>query len=155
MSKPKPFITCSSSSSPVTVTKKNGGERETAGGPRSRPRLSTFRVTPRRHVALLPLASEASSSSSLVTAWSLLLLPLQAREGLPPPAATSPESGTTQARSKVRLARACRMPSRAYVKRLSMLPQSDSGPLVVGAMAAATVLRIGTDPVLLFGGSSS
>ena len=69
-------------------------------------------------------------------AWSLLLLPLQAREGPPPPAATPPESGAAQARSKVRLARACRMPSRAYVKRLSMLPQLGSGPLAVGAMAA-------------------
>ena len=127
MSKPKPFTACSSSSSPVTVTEKNGGERETAGGPRSRPKLSTFRAAPRRHVALLPSASEASSCSGLVTAWSLLLLPLQAREGPPPPAATPLESGTAQARSKVRLARACRMPSRAYIKRLSMLLQSNSG----------------------------
>nr|CAN76288.1 hypothetical protein VITISV_027434 [Vitis vinifera] len=85
----------------------------------------------------------------------------------PPPAATPPGSGTTQARSKVRLARvlhafrcphqtpsgslplrqrrrpgrvrrrrdrrcvlrACCMPSGAHIKRLSMLPQLDSGCL--------------------------
>ena len=99
----------------ATATEKNGGERERPrGGPRSRPRLSTFRAAPRRHVALLPPASEASSCSSLVTAWNLLLLPSQAREGLPLPAATPPESGTAQARSKVCLARACRVPFRAF-----------------------------------------
>ena len=84
---------------------------------------------PRRRVALFPPASNSSSCNGLVTVWSLLLQPLQAREGLPLPTATPPELGTTQARSKVRLVSACRMPSRAYIKRLSMLPQSDSGCL--------------------------
>ena len=41
---------------------------------------------PRRRVALLPPPSNTSSWNGLVTVWSLLLQPLQAREGLPLPA---------------------------------------------------------------------
>lgn len=81
--------------------------------------------------ALSP-ASKTSSCGDLVTAWDPLPQPLHAREGLPPPAATPPDSSMTQARSKVRLARASRMPFGAYIKRLSVLSQSDSGPLTVG-----------------------
>ena len=48
-----------------------------------------------------------------------------------------------------------RVPSRVYIEQLSTLPRPDPGPLAVRAMAAATVLRIGIEPVLLFRGSSS
>ena len=47
-----------------------------------------------------------------------------------------------------------RVPSRVYIEQLSMLPRPDPGPLAVRAMAAATVLGIGTDPELLLRGSS-
>ena len=50
---------------------------------------------------------------------------------------------------------ACRMPSRVYIEQLSMLSHRiRAASTAVGAVAAATMLGIGTDPELLFRGSS-
>ena len=48
-----------------------------------------------------------------------------------------------------------RVPSRVYIEQLSMLPRRiRAASTAAGAVAAATVLGIGTDPELLLRGSS-
>ena len=148
MSKPKPFITCSSSSSPVTVTEKNGGEREIAGGPRSRPRLSTFRAAP-----------PCRAAPSCVGRVQLQ----RPGDGVEPAAAAftgargASSSGSDAARVRYDVGEiegaSCARAACLPVPTSSGSPCCPSGTraasTAVGAMAAATVLRIGTDSGLL------